>query len=175
GDVSQPQVELIARITQRFCPRCRAPLAADAPEGLCPACLMVGGMASGAAVDPASGGAITTPLSGSSPASGDWADLAAHFPQLEILELLGRGGMGAVYKARQKNLDRFVALKVIPPEAAKDPTFAERFAREARALARLNHPNIVTVFDFGQAGDVDWLLMEYVDGVNLRQALRALH
>ena len=81
--------------------------------------------------------------------------------------------MGAVYKARQKNLDRIVALKVIPPEAAKDPAFAERFTREARALARLNHPNIVTVYDFGQAGDVYYLLMEYVDGVNLRHALQA--
>ena len=80
--------------------------------------------------------------------------------------------MGAVYKARQKNLDRIVALKVMPPEAAKDPAFAERFAREARALARLNHPNIVTVYDFGQTGDVYYLLMEYVDGVNLRQRCR---
>jgi predicted Ser/Thr protein kinase len=167
-------VDLVARITQRFCPRCRASLAADAPEGLCPACLMAGGLASAAAFDPASGLAATTPPSGSQPpTAGDWANLAQHFPQLEILELLGRGGMGAVYKARQKNLDRFVALKVIPPDAAKDPTFAERFAREARALARLNHPNIVTVYDFGQVGDVYYLLMEYVDGVNLRHAQQA--
>lgn len=172
-DASQPQVDLIARITQRFCPRCRAPLAADAPEGLCPACLMAGGLESRAVIDPASGPAVTTPHTASSPASGDWTDLAAHFPQLEILELLGRGGMGAVYKARQKNLDRFVALKVIPPDAAKDPTFAERFAREARALARLNHANIVTVYDFGQTGDIYYLLMEYVDGVNLRHAQAA--
>jgi serine/threonine protein kinase len=166
--------ELVARITQRFCPRCRAPLAADAPEGLCPACLMAGGLASAAVIDPANGMAVTTPLSGArQPAPGEWIDLAQHFPQLEILELLGRGGMGAVYKARQKNLDRLVALKVIPPEAAKDPTFAERFAREARALARLNHPNIVTVYDFGQIGDLYYLMMEYVDGVNLRHTLRA--
>ena len=165
---------LVARITQRFCPRCRAPLAADAPEGLCPACLMAYGLSSSPAHDPVNGTAVTTPPSDSQPpTSGEWTDLAHHFPQLEILELLGRGGMGAVYKARQKNLDRTVALKVIPPEAAKDPTFAERFAREARALARLNHPNIVTVYDFGQIGDVYYLLMEYVDGVNLRHALRA--
>jgi tRNA A-37 threonylcarbamoyl transferase component Bud32/type II secretory pathway pseudopilin PulG len=168
------QVSLVARITQRFCPRCRAPLAADAPEGLCPACLMAGGFASGTVDAPAQGMAVTTPPSGSTPPStGEWSDLAQHFPQLEILELLGRGGMGAVYKARQKNLDRVVALKVIPPEAARDPTFAERFAREARALARLNHPNIVTVYDFGQTGEIYYLLMEYVDGVNLRHAQQA--
>jgi predicted Ser/Thr protein kinase len=133
---------------------------------------MAGGMAS----VPAVGLAATTPPSGSQPlTAGDWTHLAAHFPQLEILELLGRGGMGAVYKARQKNLDRMVALKVIPPDAAKDPAFAVRFEREARALARLNHPNIVTVHDFGQTGDVYWLLMEYVDGVNLRHAMHASH
>src|SRR5262245_55159061 len=169
-------LSVISRITQRFCPRCRSTLAADAPEGLCPTCLMAGGLASAAVVEPASGFAATTPPSGSKPPTqGEWSNLAERFPQLELLELLGRGGMGAVYKARQKNLDRIVALKVIPPEAAKDPTFAERFQREARAMARLNHANIVTVYDFGQVGEVYYLLMEYVDGVNLRHALRAAH
>jgi hypothetical protein len=103
------------------------------------------------------------------------------------------GGMGAVYKARQPRLDRLVALKILPPETAHDPGFAERFNREARALARLNHPNIVTVHDFGHVAgesgpspsatsgvsqtstqsqaspDLHYLLMEYVDGGNLRQ------
>jgi serine/threonine protein kinase len=72
------------------------------------------------------------------------------FPQLEIIELLGQGGMGAVYKARQPRLNRFVALKILSPEKQNDPQFAERFEREARALAWLNHPNIVTVYDFGE-------------------------
>jgi hypothetical protein len=76
--------------------------------------------------------------------------IARLFPQLEILELIGRGGMGAVYKARQPGLDRLVALKILPPRAGGDPGFAERFTREARALARLSHPNIVGVYDFGQ-------------------------
>jgi hypothetical protein len=76
--------------------------------------------------------------------------IAKLFPQLEVLELIGRGGMGAVYKARQPGLDRLVALKILPPKAGSDPGFAERFTREARALARLSHPNIVGVYDFGQ-------------------------
>ncbi len=101
------------------------------------------------------------------------AELAPLFPQLEILECLGRGGMGVVYKARQKSLNRFVALKLLAPERVGDGKFAEHFAREAQALAALNHPNIVTIHDFGQAGGFYFLLMEFVDGVNLRQLLRA--
>jgi len=98
--------------------------------------------------------------------------IAPHFPQLEILECLGRGGMGVVYKARQKTLNRFVALKLLAPERVNDTKFAERFAREAQALAALNHPNIVTIYDFGQAGGFYYLLMEFVDGLNLRQLMR---
>ncbi len=151
------------------CPRCQSPLATDAPEGLCPACLLAGGLAS--VPSPAAGFVATTPWTDEKRAAAI-ADLAPHFPQLEIIELLGQGGMGAVYKARQKHLDRLIALKVIPPEAATDPAFAERFAREARALARLNHPNIVTVYDFGQSDGVYFLLMEFVDGLNLRQTMQ---
>jgi predicted Ser/Thr protein kinase len=97
------------------------------------------------------------------------ADLAKLFPQLELLDLIGQGGMGAVYRARQPGLDRLVAIKILPPESTTDPGFAERFAREARALAKLNHPNIVGVYDFGQTGGLHYFLMEYVDGLNLRQ------
>jgi len=100
-------------------------------------------------------------------------DLAPHFPQLEIIECLGRGGMGVVYKARQKSLNRLVALKLLAPERADDPSFAERFSREAQALAALNHPHIVAVHDFGEAGGFYYLLMEFVDGVNLRQLLQS--
>jgi hypothetical protein len=81
--------------------------------------------------------------------------------------------MGAVYKARQRGLDRLVALKILPPQISQDPAFAERFAREARALARLNHPNVVAVYDLGQTGDLYYFLMELVDGVNLRQMLQS--
>ena len=99
--------------------------------------------------------------------------IAAAFPELDVLECIGRGGMGVVYKARQKSLNRLVALKLLAPERVTDPQFAERFAKEAQALAALNHPNIVTVHDFGEAGGFYFLLMEFVDGVNLRQAMTA--
>ena len=80
--------------------------------------------------------------------------------------------MGVVYKARQPQLDRIIALKILSHDLAQDPAFVERFNREAKTLARLSHPNIVAVFDFGTAGPFCYLLMEHVDGVNLRQAMR---
>ena len=116
------------------CPQCGTPLPAGAPAGLCPACLLK----MGAAEDTVTEGR-QPPFH---PPSA--AELAPLFPQLEILELIGKGGMGAVYKARQKELDRVVALKILPPGIGDDPAFAGRFAREAKALAKLNHPGIVT-------------------------------
>src|SRR6266852_2274980 len=145
------------------CPRCGAPVAPTVAGGLCPACLLKE-VALGTGADSVPGEPWTPPTPG---------ELAPAFPQLEIVELIGRGGMGAVYKARQKSLGRFVAIKILAPQHAANPSFAERFSREAQALAELNHPNIVTVHDFGRAGEVYFLLMEYVDGVNLRQAMKA--
>src|SRR5438270_2210309 len=140
------------------CRRCQAELATDAPEGICPACLLhqvIDGRPE--TEDHAAGHSPAPRFVPPAP-----AELALQFPQLEILALLGQGGMGAVYKARQKKLDRLVALKVLPSEWGRDPAFAERFAREARALARLNHPQIVGVHDFGEAGGHYYLIMEFV-------------
>jgi serine/threonine protein kinase len=91
----------------------------------------------------------------------------------EILGKLGQGGMGAVFKARQKSLDRIVALKVLPPKIAKDAKFIERFQREARASAKLNHPNIVQGIDVGNdpATGLWYFAMEYVDGPSLKKVL----
>jgi serine/threonine protein kinase len=111
----------------------------------------------------------TAPLSGFVPPEPE--ELAEYFPQLEIIELLGKGGMGAVYKARQRALDRLVAVKILPPEVSSDAAFKERFTREARALARLGHQNIVALYDFGQARGLYYFIMEYVDGPNLRQLI----
>jgi serine/threonine protein kinase len=150
--------------TKRTCSICGKPLAPTAPEGLCPECLLKAGLGTGVDVGSDTGGKarrFTPPKI---------EELAAKFPQLEILELIGQGGMGAVYKARQKQLDRVVALKILPPQAG-GAAFAERFTREARALARLNHPHIVTLYEFGQSDGLFYFLMEFVDGVNLRQLL----
>jgi serine/threonine protein kinase/type II secretory pathway pseudopilin PulG len=143
------------------CPQCGTPLSPGALTGLCPACLLKAGAADDTVTD-AKHPPFHPPTVG---------ELAAKFPQLEILELIGKGGMGAVYKARQKQLDRLVALKILPPGIGSDAAFAERFTREARALAKLNHPNIVTLYEFGETSGQYYFLMEFVDGVNLRQLL----
>jgi tRNA A-37 threonylcarbamoyl transferase component Bud32/uncharacterized membrane protein (DUF2068 family) len=103
----------------------------------------------------------------------DPAELTEKFPQLEILELIGHGGMGAVYKARQPKLDRLVALKILAPDRVRDAAFAERFTREARALARLSHQHIVGIHDFGEAAGLYYFVMEYVDGANVREVMQA--
>ncbi len=99
--------------------------------------------------------------------------LAELFPSLEIIELIGAGGMGAVYKARQPGLDRVVALKILPEEFGHDVKFALRFTREARTLAKLSHPNIVSVFEFGKTEDTYYFLMEFVEGSTLRGVVNA--
>jgi len=128
------------------CPRCNAPAADETLRefgGVCPKCLL----------------AFT-----------DEKDAPA-FPNLEIVEMIGQGGMGVVYKALQKNLNRTVALKVLSPHLSEDPEFVERFTREARALAQLSHPNIVGIHDSGIYDRVPYLVMEYIDGTPLRTLL----
>jgi hypothetical protein len=178
------------------CPQCGASLPVGALAGFCPACLLHQGAAADTATAPNAKPFVLPTVE----------EVARLFPQLEILGFLGKGGMGAVYKARQPALDRIVALKILPTqEAVSDPGFAERFTREARALARLSHPNIVVVYEFGQvnqssagvppavgasgsgtggiAGEqpagpggtpaLSYFIMEFVDGVNLRQLQKA--
>jgi serine/threonine protein kinase len=89
----------------------------------------------------------------------------------EIVEKIGAGGMGAVYKGYHAALGRYVAIKVLPPQTAGDPSFAERFAQEARAIGKLRHPNIVTAFDFAHDGDMAYLVSDYIDGGTLADQL----
>ena len=173
------------QIIPRKCPQCGAELKPDVSEGLCPACLLQRGIATEGGAPPGTPPFVPPTI----------PDLARLFPQLEILELIGQGGMGAVYKARQPALDRFVALKILAPRSGDDRDFAGRFTREARALAKLSHPNIVGVYDFGIVGQASslspsekknlqsetgkmpvplhYFIMEYMDGPNLRQVEQA--
>jgi len=88
-----------------------------------------------------------------------------------IIERIGRGGMAAVYKAYQPSLDRYVAIKVLPAHLTDEPGFAERFRREARAVAKLEHPHILAVHDYGQEGDLTYIAMRYVEGGTLKDLL----
>lgn len=154
------------------CPECSAEIPDQSPAGQCPLCLLQAGFASEDDVDPqVETKSSSAPVARFEPLAAE--QISPLFPELEILELLGRGGMGAVYKARQRDLDRLIAVKVLPREFDRDPDFAERFIREARAMARVSHPNIVAIHDFGQRDGQFFLLMEYIDGVNLRQAMQA--
>jgi serine/threonine-protein kinase len=90
----------------------------------------------------------------------------------QILEELGRGGMGIVYRAYQPSLNRYVALKVLPPALAYDRELVERFVREARSAARLRHPNIVVIFDVGQQGGLYYIVMELIEGLTLSQLIQ---
>ncbi len=89
----------------------------------------------------------------------------------EIVERLGEGGMGVVYKARDTHLDRFVAIKVLPPERVADPSRKARFIQEAKAASSLNHPNIITIHDISSDAGHDFIAMEYVAGRTLDQLI----
>jgi len=94
----------------------------------------------------------------------------AHY---QILEKLGEGGMGAVYKARDTHLDRFVAIKVLPPERVADPDRKRRFIQEAKAASALNHPHIVVIHDIASEAGADFMVMEYVSGRTLDHTIRS--
>jgi serine/threonine protein kinase len=117
-------------------------------------------------------GEIIHTRAGAAPPAPSIDELAPHFAQLEILGIVGQGGAGTVYRARQRTLGRYVALKVLSQQYAHEDSFAARFEREARALASLSHPHIVMVHDAGRAGPYLFLLMEFVEGTNLRGLLR---
>jgi serine/threonine protein kinase len=145
------------------CPRCHATFATTADRvAQCPHC----------AIDLA---LTPPPATPAGPPLPPLAELQAVLPGYELQTLVGRGGMGAVYRARHQKLDRVVAIKILLPDLVQDPAFAERFEREAKALARLDHRGIVGLHDFGRAGAIFYLVMEFVDGANLRELLAQGH
>ena len=142
------------------CPRCGALLPDDRLE-LCPCCLLL----------PISGDPETVDLSlsdGGGP--GDSATGRMLGGKLRLGELLGRGGMGSVYRAYHVDLGRSVAVKFLPDDLAEEAEFQTRFEREARALAMLSHPHIVTVYDF-DASERPYIVMELAAGGSLADQL----
>ncbi len=137
------------------CPRCGAPFSPlDGLSGICPKCAF-------AAV-------IETERPGP---EGGADDLVHNLRGLSDIRQLGKGGMGVVYRARQVHLDRDVAVKVISSSLVSDPEFQARFQREAKVLASFEHPNIVTIHDFGIEGSLEYFVMEHVEGSSIRQEM----
>src|SRR5215475_5628845 len=88
-----------------------------------------------------------------------------------VVERLGQGGMGVVYKARDNHLDRFIALKVLPPERIAEPERKRRFVQEAKAASALNHPNIVHIYDIASEDGIDYIAMELIEGRTLSEVI----
>ncbi|HBJ83282.1 MAG TPA: hypothetical protein DDZ88_05300 [Verrucomicrobiales bacterium] len=188
----------------RICQTCATAIPAGFPEGFCPKCMLASAAPkdqmtpahtqipgveheheTDAEAEAEADKTITVPAPTPSqilrPGGVPSVDMLRRmFPDLEILDMLGAGGMGAVYKARQPRLNRLVALKIMVAAPGHETDFALRFEREAQVLARLNHPHIVILYDFGELGPertgadpLFYFLMEYVDGTDLGQLIKS--
>ncbi|MFK8111937.1 MAG: serine/threonine protein kinase [Rubripirellula sp.] len=155
------------------CQKCGVPLSQGIEYSFCPQCL------SREAQSESSGSPNLAETQDSSNSSTSRfqvpgaEELNAILTGIEVTELIGHGGMGAVYRGRQISLDRDVAIKILPREIQASGHLSERFQREAQTLAKLHHPNIVSVFDFGQVEGLHYIVMEYVEGVTLRDTIQS--
>ena len=164
------------------CPQCGAALPAGASEGLCAQCLAAPPQTSRLDALPFDSDAATIAVSGPRPSlPGKGIDLplpeelTALLPHgmYQVQRFLGAGGMGAVYQGTQVRLKRSVAIKIMRRDMGRDHDFEQRFEREAQAMAKLNHPNIVSVIDYGEAGpDYLYIVMELIDGADLMDVIR---
>ena len=143
------------------CSQCQQPLTVGSSELVCPECrdglkaLLVNETEGTASVKP----------------NVQWDTLAASLPDRDFLRTLGSGGMGQVFLVRHRRLDRLEALKVLLPDFAENPRFMQRFMRESKVLARLRHPNIVSIHDCSDLNGLLYILMEFVDGESLREVI----
>jgi serine/threonine protein kinase len=146
------------------CPHCGRELTAESLEGLCPYCVAYG-VLNGEPVVGGQGSELRDQKSGAT----DRSPLARSFGDYELLEEIARGGMGVIYKARQKSLNRLVAVKMLLGGGHGGPKFRQRFSTEAEAAAQLHHPNIVAVHEVGEHEGTPFFSMDYVDGPDLER------
>ena len=144
--------------SDQICPKCGTAIASDALEGLCRKCL--GSIAFG------------FDGNGSDKDAGDEISRYRHLGDYELIEEFARGGMGVVYRARQRGLNRIVALKVLLHGPFSSQQFIQRFRTEAGAVAALRHPNIVTIYEFGEQDGHHFFSMEYIDGKPFSELVR---
>jgi len=155
------------------CKSCGLHFTVERPESLIAA--RVGRQVAAAAARPARPAPAPAPAPRPAAAADETSPVAGglSIPGFEIHEMLGKGGMGRVYRARQVSLDRWVAIKILNEDLAKHHSFIRRFEKESGALASLNHPNITAIFDRGSAGGLYYFVMEYVGGPSLRHKMQA--
>ncbi|MEM6691856.1 MAG: serine/threonine-protein kinase, partial [Planctomycetota bacterium] len=153
-----------------FCEACNQPLAEGIEFEFCPFCLAREAAHSNEGSSELAATQEDSSASAFQPPSVE--ELDRLLTGIQVLQLVGHGGMGAVYRGKQVSLDRDVAIKILPREIQSEQ-LGERFQREAQTLAKLNHPNIVSVFDFGQVEGLYFFIMEFVDGVTLRETLQS--